>query len=201
MLFRTGWTLSAACPEPADPMPRHWAVDLRSGPELASRPPAPHPRRVWRPIDVPGVAGRLAGRPSVDTYVAMYRDMIEHCGADLAAAVTAVARHLPEPTVVGCSLGKDRTGLVVALVLTAIGVPRRDVLAANEAALEAGACAATTTDYARGHGVSEAELRRRTALGTPALEEVLAGTAVPALLGGHGVTPGVVEALRRGLLA
>jgi protein tyrosine/serine phosphatase len=60
----------------------------------------------------------------------VYRYMVDHCGQNLVAAVTAVAAAAGTPAVVHCSAGKDRTGLVVALVLAAVGV-EDEVIAAD----------------------------------------------------------------------
>jgi protein-tyrosine phosphatase len=49
--------------------------------------------------------------------------------AQLAAAVAAIARAQPGGVVVHCQVGKDRTGLVIALVLSALDVPTNEIVA------------------------------------------------------------------------
>lgn len=66
---------------------------------------------------------------------AVYRYLITHCGAAIAAAVRALAAPGALPAVVHCSAGKDRTGIVVALVLDTVGVP--DAVIAADYALTA----------------------------------------------------------------
>jgi len=59
-----------------------------------------------------------------DDIDALYEDMVQRGGAQLAEAVEAVAAHVEQGAVlVHCSAGKDRTGLLVAIVQAAIGVP------------------------------------------------------------------------------
>ncbi len=48
----------------------------------------------------------------------------------LAAAVTIASRlDRGRPSIVSCSLGKDRTGIVIALLLGALGVPEHEIVA------------------------------------------------------------------------
>ncbi|WP_380170792.1 tyrosine-protein phosphatase [Kineococcus sp. DHX-1] len=62
-------------------------------------------------------------RPLVDVYLSMLEQ-----GTGLLRAADLVASS-PAPVLVHCAAGKDRTGLVVALVLRLVGVPREAVLA------------------------------------------------------------------------
>ncbi|CAI4210464.1 unnamed protein product [Parascedosporium putredinis] len=54
-------------------------------------------------------------------------DTMEHCGADVAKAVRVFTQPANLPVIAHCSLGKDRTGLVIALVLMLLGVPKRAI--------------------------------------------------------------------------
>ena len=58
----------------------------------------------------------------------VYRSILTHHRAELATAIHAVAA-ADGPVLVHCTAGKDRTGLVVALILTAIGIDEETVVA------------------------------------------------------------------------
>lgn len=60
--------------------------------------------------------------PSPEDLKTVYEHMVDECGAVLAAAVGHVATAEAQPVLVHCSAGKDRTGVVVALVLALLGV-------------------------------------------------------------------------------
>lgn len=57
-----------------------------------------------------------------------YRSMLQENGDRYAAAVTLVADQDSAPLVFHCAAGKDRTGLLAALVLGAVGVPRPTII-------------------------------------------------------------------------
>lgn len=58
-----------------------------------------------------------------DDLKSVYDHMVDECGAVLAVAVGHVAAPDAQPVLVHCSAGKDRTGVVVAVVLSLLGVP------------------------------------------------------------------------------
>jgi protein-tyrosine phosphatase len=67
-----------------------------------------------------------------------YRLMVERCSAGIASAVAAVASAPEGGVLVHCQIGRDRTGLVSALLLRVAGVPTETVVAdyaLSEAAL------------------------------------------------------------------
>jgi protein-tyrosine phosphatase len=53
----------------------------------------------------------------------LYDQMIDHSGADITAVVKLLAADHALPALVHCSAGKDRTGLLIGLLLSALGVP------------------------------------------------------------------------------
>jgi hypothetical protein len=70
---------------------------------------------------------RLEGAADV---VGLYEDMVERGGAQIVRAVDVIAEHIVDgPVLVHCVAGKDRTGLVVALIQAAIGVTRESIIA------------------------------------------------------------------------
>ena len=68
---------------------------------------------------------------------AIYRYMIDDCGTAIAEAIGRLCAAGALPGLIHCTAGKDRTGLVVALVLDVIGVPD-DLIAADYAMSAAG---------------------------------------------------------------
>ncbi|MDJ0318301.1 tyrosine-protein phosphatase [Arthrobacter antibioticus] len=59
----------------------------------------------------------------------VYSDLLTTRGTEIAKAVGIVAAALPHGVLIHCAAGKDRTGLVVALILEAVGTDRTTVLA------------------------------------------------------------------------
>lgn len=94
--------------------------------------------------------------PHLDLAVA-YREMIERHGARLTRAVRAIAASGEAPTVVHCTAGKDRTGLVIGLTLAAVGVDQRDVVAdyAMTENLLAGEWTDAMTEQMRARGLTQ----------------------------------------------
>jgi protein-tyrosine phosphatase len=92
------------------------------------------------------------------TLAETYLWMLEQGGKSIATVFGLLADPDNLPAVVYCAAGKDRTGIVCALILETVGVDRREVVA----------------DYARSDGPVE-ELRRWLAEASPS-----AGAPVPA---------------------
>ena len=92
-------------------------LDLRD----ASERPLPETDPSWTVEWVP-LYDPDTGPPTHGDITDVYRDLLDRRGRQMAAAVAAVAR-ATAPVLVHCTAGKDRTGLVVALALTAAGVP------------------------------------------------------------------------------
>ena len=58
----------------------------------------------------------------------LYTDLISRCRPQLVEAIETLAEHVEEgPVLVHCTAGKDRTGLVVAMIQAAIGVPLESI--------------------------------------------------------------------------
>jgi protein-tyrosine phosphatase len=53
----------------------------------------------------------------------IYRRMLDERGAEIAAVVAALLEPDTLPAVVGCAAGVDRTGVAIAVILSAVGVP------------------------------------------------------------------------------
>jgi len=114
----------------------HTVVDLRYQVELDEDPP--------REMDLEVVHISLFGEPDEERWAELeelgtaqgdsegftrvvYLEVLEEHRANVAAAVAAVAHAAPGGIVVHCHAGKDRTGLVTALLLRLAGVPIEQV--------------------------------------------------------------------------
>jgi protein-tyrosine phosphatase len=62
------------------------------------------------------------------TLAALYERVIDQYGPMIVNALRTIARHDRGAVLVHCTAGKDRTGIVVALALLAVGTPREDVI-------------------------------------------------------------------------
>ena len=121
MLFRSG-NLAHVGPEAQDFLTTRVArvVDLRDDSEVSAAPSAlPGLRTAPIPPFAGSVASFLLGDVSL---TGLYRHIVEG-GADRVVRVVRILSE-GEPTLVHCTLGKDRTGVSVALALAAVGADR-----------------------------------------------------------------------------
>jgi protein tyrosine/serine phosphatase len=123
---------------------------------------------------------RIDAEPNLaEQYALFYGDWLERYPQGFASAIRAIAGAGPGGVLVHCLGGKDRTGVVVALALDVVGVPREAIGAdyaltadalgqpgsAPPEAMEAvlrdvdGACG-SSREYLRAGGASDAELDR-----------------------------------------
>jgi protein-tyrosine phosphatase len=120
------------------------AIDLRWPSELAQAPSvfddSPHVR--YRSI--PLLAYEADDPTPHLGLVGMYRRILDERGAHLVEVVRAVIEPDGTPAAIGCAAGKDRTGVAIALLLSAVGVPRELVVA--DYALSAGFFAGPVDD-------------------------------------------------------
>jgi protein-tyrosine phosphatase len=131
-------------------------LDLRSGPELAERgrfPVADHPVHFHHlpMIDVTWGhdEGPEPGQPDWTFLVRKYVEILEVGAVWVARAFHTLAVPGALPAVFHCAAGKDRTGILAALLLSSLGVADHDVV--TDYALTAAAMArmeawATATD-------------------------------------------------------
>jgi protein-tyrosine phosphatase len=137
----------------------------------------------------------------------VYRMVIETRGAQLTVAVRVLAEPGALPAIVYCTAGKDRTGMVVALALSALGVPD-DQIVADYARSEQNMSArfrAVIEARARAAGISEQAVAAKVGAPPALMRETLArlkahhGGAV-GYLKAHGMTDAELAALRAGLV-
>jgi protein-tyrosine phosphatase len=96
------------------------AIDLREPAERALNPPDLGVAGI-EVHSVPIFSGAF-NVSATDTLDELYSSTLAHCGARLGAAVAILAEPDALPAMVFCSVGKDRTGLLCALLLSAVGV-------------------------------------------------------------------------------
>ncbi|HCS61098.1 MAG TPA: protein-tyrosine-phosphatase [Microbacterium sp.] len=100
-------------------------VDLRDGQEVASAPSATKSIATTHlPLFLGSVVSFFTEDLSLEQ---MYRQLLEESGERLADAIRVIAQG--NPTLVHCTVGKDRTGVTVALALSAVGAQREAVIA------------------------------------------------------------------------
>jgi len=147
-------------------------VDLRWAHECRQYPSPFAGDAVYR--HVPMLADVLPYEPPADTYA----PMLDHNRGRIAAAFRTVAQAPPGGVVVHCLSGRDRTGVLVGLLLAVARVSPREIAA----------------DYARTEGCSPLPM-----LNTLAYAERHYG-GVASYLIGSGVEPQLLDAVRTRLL-
>lgn len=178
-------------------------VDLRTTEEIAETPSPFREGLTYK--NVPFTAARAMGlhRAAVDGTMSDELRRLAIAGGGLAAAVAAIADSEPG-ILMHCLAGRDRTGIVVAVTLAAIGVSDEDIVAdyiASDAEL--------ADDYVRFKGlnperapdVDAAVERRARTMGDVLTTLRLAFGGARPYLATSGVAPGQIDAIRTKLLA
>ncbi|MFK3679553.1 tyrosine-protein phosphatase [Microbacterium sp. NPDC090218] len=100
-------------------------VDLRDGEEVAAEPTEIEgPGTTHLPLFLGSVRSFFETDTSLDE---LYLHLLEESGDRLVEAIRIIAAG--ERTLVHCTVGKDRTGVTVALALSAVGAEREAVIA------------------------------------------------------------------------
>lgn len=177
--IRAGVLYRSDAPQPGDPRTAHgvglpdalpWpprtVIDLRSRYEAGDGHPLADVADVRRiPLGDHLTPQRVAEAAGADVLTWIYRLITEDAGGALATALRTVAEG-PGPVLVHCTAGKDRTGIVVGVLLSAVGVGRDAVL----------------RDYLRTNDNVEALWERLREAGQPEPDDPsLLGVAAPAL--------------------
>jgi protein tyrosine/serine phosphatase len=176
-------------------------VDLRDPTEREELPAAAELHAVHVPVlDFGDAAYWDSLRGAWDT-VRFYRSALERWRDRFTNAVVAVARAEPGGVLVHCQVGRDRTGLVSALLLALAGVPAEEIAA--DYALSAGQLRPL---YERLLREAEDDTARRRLHSENASEaewmlDVLEGLDVESYLLGGGATDDDLAAARQRLLA
>ena len=184
-------------------------VDLRLPDELDREPnpfaePGDH-GIVYTNVSIIDPAGGFP--PDTVTLAENYLWMLEKFSGLIGTAVAAVARAPEGGVLIHCAAGKDRTGLISALLLGAVGVP--DGTIADDYALTAELLASRDQEWLENGPGERAEREALLARFAPTAEvllQVLDGLdrrhgGVEGYLLKAGLSPGDLERLRERLLA
>ncbi|MBD0708890.1 MULTISPECIES: tyrosine-protein phosphatase [unclassified Streptomyces] len=99
-------------------------VDLRSLPEVAARPDVLHGSGIGH-LHVPV----FAEQRWPDEQMELYPAMAEHAGRAALTVLRRLTAEEPAPVLVHCASGKDRTGVVVAVLQSLLGASEAEVTA------------------------------------------------------------------------
>jgi protein-tyrosine phosphatase len=108
-------------------------VDLRDSEEVERNGRAPFLQEPVRYFHVPILDGarrasqQAQERPDFDM-ARLYLGMLRKGAGDFMRALRTVAARAHEPLVFHCAAGKDRTGLLAAILLGVLGVPDEDIV-------------------------------------------------------------------------
>lgn len=205
-LFRSA-APHALAPEAQAELPElRTAIDLREPAESATHPPNLEHTDA-EVLALPIVDGQVNLRRTA-TLDAFYTELLRRCGPQFARAAAALARPDALPAIVFCSAGKDRTGMLTALVLAAVGVPDEEIVADYEltkAAID-DAFKAELVRRAEALGFSEQIVALASDAPARLMREVLAQVrqehgGAAAYLRAHGLAQHDLDALRAGLVA
>ena len=183
-------------------------VDLRNAPSETQRL-AHHPEVSPTALDFVSVVSAPTEDPDDEDFMRVcgpwldhprsYADNLSFYPGRFAAVFTAIG-NAEGVVLVHCSGGKDRTGMIVAMLLTLAGVERDAVAADYEAAFRtANAMMRAHPTLYRHFATTDDELDDWMTERTAALRDWLSALEVAAYLEGAGVSPETVERLR-GLL-
>lgn len=121
-IYRGAFSTFALEPQSAiaNPLGLRAVVDLRRFGELE------HERVEWAALGVRYIHCPFANADG-DTWSLKYTQYLENRPARVVAAVRALADVDNHPALFHCAAGKDRTGVLAAVVLDAVGVDRREI--------------------------------------------------------------------------
>ncbi|MGW1835156.1 tyrosine-protein phosphatase [Streptomyces sp. NPDC002067] len=181
-------------------------VDLRDHGEVDAAAPYPGVTVLSRPLVADRAVLRTGGAPQPSQYLAYYRQVARLAAPVAAELVGVLAAPERLPLMVCCSAGKDRTSVVCALTLRALGVRRADL--ARDHALT-GRLFRRDPDTVRAlpwaRGLGGRELAARTAAPASVIWALLSGLereygSVGRLLHGHGLRPETARRARAVIL-
>jgi hypothetical protein len=129
-----------------------------------------------------------------------YAAFLEHAQPRIAAVLAAIAEAEPGGVVVHCAAGRDRTGLVTLVLLSALGVPPEVIIADYALSADGLRRRSASLGHADEDITAQAHLRQAGTTTAATLTSVLAGLDVEAYLRAGGLTDPQRTALRARLL-
>jgi protein-tyrosine phosphatase len=176
-------------------------VDLRNSDEIRSLPLQPERvRSVVRSIENQSDEHFMSRHGHELGSPAYYRDSLRRWPEKIAAAITAIAHADDGGVVVHCSAGRDRTGLIVAMVLDLCGVELQSILDDYESVFR------ETNEFMGSQLVPRERVRDEPELidairsARSQLASLFADLDTEAYLSEAGVSPSEIELLRARLL-
>jgi protein-tyrosine phosphatase len=127
-LYRSANLMNLADPHGLEPYGIATVVDLRNDQERVDHPTRLSSATTIVDITIDPGAWRQPdhGLPRLEQ---VYTEMVERCASPLTRAVDTIARRADQPVLVHCTGGKDRTGVVIALVQALLGVDDEVIVA------------------------------------------------------------------------
>ena len=103
-------------------------IDLRTEVEAATAPNVFATSGSIAYVHLPMLAPHIIDQHRAETLEELYIVLVEECQSQIGYAISVLANHGGVPAVVHCSAGKDRTGVVVAVLLDLLGVDRETIV-------------------------------------------------------------------------
>ena len=123
------------------------SIDLRQASELTEAPNVFAAAMQVNFCHLPLLSDAPSMPEDLPPLVDIYRGILDERGDQICAALSALAAPDALPAVVNCTAGKDRTGLIVALILGLAGVPEETIV--EDYALSGACLAGAFSDEAR----------------------------------------------------
>jgi protein-tyrosine phosphatase len=129
VLYRSEIPLHGDQAPQLDPWPPATVCDLRSAGERRGRHPLDTPATtvLVTPLVADADPAKLAANFDPTKLVDVYETILVTCGDKLARIAKAVVAS-PGATLIHCAGGKDRTGVAIAVLLSAVGVCRAEII-------------------------------------------------------------------------
>lgn len=183
-------------------------IDLRGAHELAAEPNPFAAGPALRYLNIPlyDRMAPIADMPGEVDMAARYCAALDRCGDRIAEVLGAIGGAAPGAVLFHCTAGKDRTGIIAALLLTLCGVPREAVLDDYAlTAVVAGPLLDKLRARALARGMAESQVELMLASDAAAMRAMLdrldsVHGGIDAYLAAIGLSTASVEAIRRRLV-